>query len=387
MHSTTHRLAAVSLVILTGILAGAQLGKIAPVILWYRDEIGLSLQGAGWLTALLGLFVAIAALPTGLAIGRMGAVRATGYGSLLLVVGGLALAVLASPVAIFGARLVEAVGYLVVCISLPAILNEISPPRWKGPVLAIWSGFVPLGYATADLLAAVLVPLGGVPVFLAVLTLLYALLWLASRLTLRGVRQDAGPAVTGQRGSALTLPVLLIAAGFGLFVILSVAFFTFLPSYALQGTLLVPAGIIALTVPLGNVLASFLVRDRNAGFMAALGIGGFALCALAAPLAFGNEAGAMTTAAAILLTVAGAVVASSLFAAIPFVTPPGGSVATALGTVSQAGGIGTLVGPPIAAWVLESQGWLGFGWFLSLIALLGIFCLAPLAVSALRRTA
>ena len=35
-------------------------------------------------------------------------------------------------------------------------------PRWKGPVLAIWSGFVPLGYATADLLAAVLVPLGGV---------------------------------------------------------------------------------------------------------------------------------------------------------------------------------------------------------------------------------
>ena len=387
MHSTPHRLAAVSLVILTGILAGAQLGKIAQVILWYRDEIGLSLQGAAWLTALLGLFVAVAALPTGLAIGRMGAVRATGYGSVLLVAGGLALAFFISPVAIFGARLFEAVGYLVVCISLPAILNEISPPRWKGPVLAIWSGFVPLGYATADLLAAVLVPLGGVPVFLAVLPLLYAMLWQASRLTLQGVGKEARSAARAPAGSSLTLPVLLIAAGFGLFVILSVAFFTFLPSYALQGTLLLPAGIIALTVPLGNVLASFLVRDRNAGFMAALGIGGFALCALAAPLAFGNESGAMTTAAAILLTVAGAVVASSLFAAIPFVTPPGGSVATALGTVAQAGGIGTLIGPPIAASVLEAQGWTGFGWFLSAIALLGLVCLAPLAMGALRRTA
>lgn len=387
MHSTTHRLAAVSLVILTGILAGAQLGKIAPVILWYRDEIGLSLQGAGWLTALLGVFVAVAALPTGLAIGRMGAVRATGYGSMLLVAGGLALAFLISPVAIFGARLVEAVGYLVVCISLPAILNEISPPRWKGPVLAIWSGFVPLGYATADLLAAVLVPFGGVPVFLAVLTVLYALFWQVSRLTLRGVGKEARPVTASPAGASLTVPVLLIAAGFGLFVILSVAFFTFLPSYALQGTLLLPAGIIALTVPLGNVLASVLVRDRRSGFMAALGIGGFAVCAMAAPLAFGNEAGAMTTAAAILLAVAGAVVASSLFAAIPFVTPPGGSVATALGIVSQAGGIGTLVGPPIAAWVLETQGWNGFGWLLSAIAVLGIVCLAPLAAGALRRTA
>ncbi len=45
------------------------------------------------------------------------------------------------------------------------------------------------------------------------------------------------------------------------------------------------------------------------------------------------------------------------------------------------------VGPPIAAWVLETQGWNGFGWLLSAIAVFGIVCLAPLAVGALRRTA
>lgn len=387
MSLPTLRLAAVSLVILTGVLAGAQLGKIAPVLLWYRDEIGLSLQGAGWLTAMLGLFVAVAALPTGLAIGRMGAVRATGYGSILLVVGGLALALLVAPVAIFGARLVEAVGYLVVCISLPAILNDISPTRWKGPVLAIWSGFVPLGYATADLMAAWLVPLGGPPVFLAALTVLYGLLWQASRLALSSLGEAPAIAPIRTKGSSLALPVLLVATSFGLFVILSVAFFTFLPSYALQGALLLPAGLVALTVPAGNLLASILVRGRGAGFMAALGVAGFSVCALAAPLAFGSESGAMTTAAAILLAVGGAVVASALFAAIPFVTPPSGSVAFTLGIVSQAGGIGTLAGPPLAAWMLEGQGWNGFGWFLSAIALTGVACLTPLAIGAMRRPA
>ena len=387
MPPTLLRLTAVSLVILTGILAGAQLGKIAPVILWYRDEIGLTLHGAGWLTAILGLFVAIAALPTGLAIGRIGAVRATGYGSVLLVTGGLALAFLTLPAAIFGARLVEAIGYLVVCISLPALLNEISPLRWKGPVLAIWSGFVPLGYATADLLAAFLVPLGGVPVFLAVLAVLYGLLWLASRLALAGLHVKTSAAPGGPFGPVLSLPILLVAAAFGLFVVLSVAFFTFLPSYALLGTLLLPAGLIALTVPVGNVLAGILVRDRPAGFMTGLAIAGFGVCALAAPLAFDAAGGTVSTVAAVLVTVAGALVASSLFAAIPFVTPAGGSVATSIGIVSQAGGIGTLAGPPLAAWILHDHGWTGFGWLLTATAVFGIACLAPLAAGGMRRTA
>ena len=106
----------------------------APVILWYRDEIGLTLQGAGFADRAAGSFCGHrgAAHRTG-DRPHGGCFVATGYGSLLLVAGGLALAVLASPVAIFGARLFEAMGYLVVCISLPAILNEnFSPAALEG---------------------------------------------------------------------------------------------------------------------------------------------------------------------------------------------------------------------------------------------------------------
>jgi MFS family permease len=387
MHSTALRLTAVSLVILTGILAGAQLGKIAPLIGWYQEEVGLSLQGTGWLTALIGVFVAIAALPAGIAIGRMGATRATGYGSLLLVTGGLLLAATAWPAALFGARLIEALGYLVVCISLPAILNDISPARWKGPVLAIWSGFVPLGYAVSDLLSALLLPLLGAQPFLALMALAYAGLWQAGRNALRSLGETINPPAPAPISATLVPSVFMVALAFGIFVVVSVAFFTFLPSYGQEVGLLMPAGVILLSVPLGNVLASVLVRGRGTGFMAGLAIAGFGTCALAAPQAFGQETAAAMTAAAMLLALASAVVASALFAAIPFVTPPGGSVAVALGIVSQAGGIGTLAGPPLAALVLESQGWEGFGWFIAGTSAFGIACLAPLAASAFRRAA
>jgi MFS family permease len=387
MNPTALRLTAVALVILSGILAGAQLGKIAPLIGWYQEEIGLSLQGAGWLTALIGIFVAFAALPAGMAIGRMGATRATGYGSLLLVIGGLLLAASHWPAAIFGARLIEGLGYLVVCISLPAILNDVSPLRWKGPVLAIWSGFVPLGYATSDLLSAALLPLIGPQPFLVLMALTYAAFWMAGNHVLRSMGETYQAPAPAPVSASLVPAVIMVAMAFGIFVVVSVAFFTFLPSFGLEAGLLLPAGVILLTVPLGNVLAGVLVRGRGPGFMAGLAIAGFAACVLAAPLAFGQETPAAMTVAAMLLAVASAVVASSLFAAIPFVTPAGGSVAVALGIVSQAGGMGTLIGPPLAAFVVENYGWAGLGWFMAGAAALGIFCMAPLAATAFRRPA
>ena len=111
------------------------------------------------------------------------------------------------------------------------------------------------------------------------------------------------------------------------------------------------------------------------------------LTAMLSLLSLAGGSPAMATAMAVLLAVASAVVASVLFAAIPFVTPASGSVPAAIGIVSQAGGIGTLAGPPLGAVFIESLGWMGFGWFLAVVALVGIACLSPLALAAKRQPA
>lgn len=377
------------LVLLAGVMTGAQLGKIAPLIPWYRNDLGLSLVEAGWLAAILGIFVAIAALPAGWLIDRAGLKRSILAGAAVLAAGGVALALADTTLAIFAARLVEAVGYLALCVALPAVLNDISPVNWKGPVLAIWSGFVPLGFATSDFLALAMLPLYSPPAYLLVMALLFAVLAAGALWLLGGIAVSQPVSSTGGVAQTLSLRVVLVAGAFGAFVVLSVSMFTFMPSFvAGDGAhFLVSAGVIALSVPLGNVLASVLVRGRGAGYMARLAVFGFAISAVTAIPAFTLANPALATISALALAISGALVASAQFAAIPFVTPRGGSVPVAIGLVCQAGGLGTVFGPPLAASVIETFGWSGLGWFLSAVAVAGLACMVPIAaVSAAART-
>jgi MFS family permease len=130
-----YRLAVIVVLQLVGILAGVQLGKIAPLVEWYQNEIGFSLVLIGWFTSMIGIFVAAAALPAGWAIERAGPANTFLTGSVVMTIGGIALALFVSPAAILASRLVEGAGYLVLVIATPALLAAISPDRWKPPAV------------------------------------------------------------------------------------------------------------------------------------------------------------------------------------------------------------------------------------------------------------
>ena len=52
----TLRFAAIVMLLLAGVFAGTQLGKIAPLVEWYRGELGFSLVLIGWLTSMIAIF-------------------------------------------------------------------------------------------------------------------------------------------------------------------------------------------------------------------------------------------------------------------------------------------------------------------------------------------
>jgi hypothetical protein len=386
----TYRLATIVVLQLVGILAGVQLGKIAPLVEWYQREVGFSLVLIGWFTSMIGIFVALAALPAGWAIDRAGPARAFLAGSVVMTIGGIALALFVSPFAILASRLVEGAGYLVLVIAAPALLAAISPDRWKPPVLAIWGGFVPIGFAVADFTARAMLPSGDPQIYLLVAIAAFAILAALGALLLRapGLVGDVAPgAAGGSFAATMTLPVGLVALAFGIYVILSVGFFTFMPAFvaAPGASILLSAGAIALFVPIGNVLASLLVSGRDARFIALLSAAGFAVNAVLAIPAFGASNPIAATSALALFAIAGGVTASALFASIPFIVRRGGSASVAIGLVAQAGGIGTLFGPPLAGHVIETYGFAGFGWFLTAVALAGIVCLLPLILARVLR--
>lgn len=383
MHQTSSaaRIAAVVTLLLAGILAGAQLGKIAPLAGWYRSEAGFSLVLVGWLTSLIGVFVALVALPAGWAIGRVGARGSALAGSVLLAAGAFALPLLRDPAAILGARVVEGAGYVILVIALPAVLTAVASPRYRGAVLAVWSCFVPVGYAVSDLAAQLLLPRISAPAYMLAMAIAFAALAAAGLALLARVADApaAGqPVAAAALGASLSLPVASIAAAFGLFVVQSLALFAFLPVFINAGApLLLSAGAIALFTPLGNAVAGALVigaAPRRVALLAALA---FAATAAAGWYAFAGTGGLAVTAAAALFVATSGLVGSALYAAIPALVPPGGSVPVAIGLVAQAGGIGTLLGPPAAAYVIEQAGWPGLGVFLAIAGVAGIVALLP----------
>lgn len=395
MQTSSANIAAMAFLLAAGIFAGAQLGKLAPLVDWYRDTVGFSLVLFGWLTSAIGLFVAFAALPAGFVIDRIGARRTFVAAAALLAAGGLGVALFSAPAAILAARLVEGTGYLFLVVVIPALLAHIAPPALKAPVLAIWGGFVPIGFAVADLLSRIILPLASPPAYLLASSLAFAGLAAVAALLLAGTQGGNAPGRAAASGTAepgrpvftatFSAPVIRVAVAFGLFVILSIGFYTFLPAYALaaSGDLALAPGLIALVVPFGNVATGALMRGRGRHFAALLAVLGFAAAAVSALPLYAGSGAVSVTGAAIVFAFAGGVIASALFSAVPFLVPPGGSTSVAIGLVAQSGGLATLVGPPLAGAVIE-HGWREFGWMLVVVALAGLAASAPLMK---RRTA
>jgi MFS family permease len=279
-NESARRIAALVMLLLAGILAGAQLAKIAPLVDWYQREAGYSLVTIGWLTSTLGIFVALAALPAAFAIDRAGMYVSFVASSVALALGGVILASFEAPAAVLSGRLVEALGYLAIVIATPALLAALAPDRLKAPALAIWGGFVPLGYAFADFSAAALLPVVAPRTYLMIVALCFALCAAVAAALAAGLKPAGAVATdrpTASLGSTFTVPVGAVAASFGAYVVLSLGFFSFLPSFAGDGSgaILLSAGFVALLVPFGNVLAGILVEGRGARFIAWLTVAGF----------------------------------------------------------------------------------------------------------------
>lgn len=382
------RLATIVVLLLAGVFAGTQLGKIAPLVDWYRNEVGFSLVLIGWLTSTIAIFVALVALPAGWGIELAGLRRPFLAASLLLVVGGLALVVLQDPKAILLARMVEGAGYLVLVIAIPAIATAIALPSWRAPVLAAWGGFVPLGFAAADFLARWIVPAAGPQIYLLAAIAIFALFGAVAALLLARLpdwpdeKSRQAKSGAGSFAETLSAPVVLVGLAFGIYVILSVGFFTFMPAFVASGssTILISAGVVALLVPLGNLATSVFVRGADGRFAAMLAAGGFLVTAAAAVPAFAADAALLATSAAVLLAVSGGVTASALFASVPLIVPRTGSTSVAIGLIAQTGGFATVVGPPLAGHVIDNYAWTGFGWFMAAWAAIGIASLIPLLV-------
>ena len=144
----------------TGEAVAINVGKVPLALPLMREELGLSLLQAAWVSSMLTTLALMAALGFGLMAGRVGALRVVLVGLGLSAVASLA----ASSVGAgdFGrlllTRFVEGAGFLAVVVAAPTLISTASASSDRRFALVVWSTYMPAGAGLAMALSPLLLP-------------------------------------------------------------------------------------------------------------------------------------------------------------------------------------------------------------------------------------
>lgn len=353
---------AVLAIVLAGIAAAAQIGKVPAAMTTIGAEFGLPLAAAALLVALAALLAAAGGLAIGLAAGRIGARRGLLAG-LSLAAAAAALAPLSQAAApLFAIRIAEGAGFLLVVVSAPSLVAQLAADRDRPAAMGLWGGFMPGGIALGLLTAPLVEAAGWRLAWACCAALLFGALLLCALLVPPLPRREAAAApMVGARLRALFAAgrPLRVAAIFAAYNILYFAIAAFLPAFlesrgAGTGIAGIAGALAALANLAGNLAAAALLRRGAAPERLIIG-GGLAMAGATAALFLAGSA----TAAGLLALLAcalGGLVPASCFALLPASVPDPGLVAPAMGLTIQGNNAVQLLAPPLLGLLA------GFGW-------------------------
>ncbi|HEY5632803.1 MAG TPA: MFS transporter [Burkholderiaceae bacterium] len=377
--------AALACVILAGVAAALNIGKLPPALPVLQASMGMSLVQASFLVSVFQLAGMCFGLFGGVLADRFGARRVMAGGLALLALAGAAGALATSVSALLALRAIESAGFILTVLPGPALLRRVVAPRAMSVALGFWGAYMPTGMSLALVATPWLIPLGE---WRLAWWLAAAVAAIALASLLRALEPDPRRALAEPGLTRYALDTLrsgapwLLALAFGLYAGQFIAVFAFLPTvYQQAGVTATLAGTLtALGVAVnlgGNIVAGVLLQrgaTRNALLAgASLAMAAFALLAFDERLGF-----AARYASVLAFSAFGGLIPGTLFATAPRFAPYPGAVSSTTGLMQQGAALGQFVSPPLVAWVASTSG----GWqHTGLVT--GAFALANVAVAAM----
>lgn len=359
----------VGLLLLCGVFAASQVGKLPPSMTALREQYGASLVELGWITSVFNLTAAAVGLAAGLLADRIGRRNILKLGLLALGTGALLGALSTGIGVLFASRIVEGLGFVCIVVAAPALMRDAAAPSRLQLALGLWSSYMALGMTTMLLLAPHLMGTlgwrGGWWVGVFGTAVLLALTLRAFPGTGRATTAVQSPAAL-LRGLRSQTPWLL-AGCFTIYTLQWMTMMVWLPTF-LQDELgfgLVRATTFVAIVIIVNAPGAWL-----GGWLSNRGIAP-ALLVLVPGLSMGLAGwGAFATGADPLLRLmlciafsfVGGVLPAAIYACLPAVAAPRQNFGSVNGLAVQASNLGALLGPPLAAALVGVSGWHGVGW-------------------------
>jgi CP family cyanate transporter-like MFS transporter len=352
------------LVVMAGVVAALQVGKLPSALPALQAELGLTLVQSGFLLSMVQLAGMSLAVFMGLLADGMGLKRSMVRGLCLLALASGLGAFATSVSALLVLRAVEGLGFLLVALPAPALIRRMVPPAQLPGMLGVWGAYMPAGTALALLAGPLFIPVWGWGAWWG----LFAGVSLAmAAALLRAVPADPVAAhprqahdvgmgawqrlrsTLGERGP------WLVALTFGMYSGQWLAVIGFLPSiYAaagVSGALLGVLTALAAAVNIVGNMASGRLLQRGCAPRTTLwlGFGAMALGSNAAFAAFTETLPWLRFAGVLLFSGVGGLVPGTLFSLAVRLAPGEQQVATTVGWVQQLSALGQFVGPPVVA--------------------------------------
>lgn len=369
---------------LAGVLAAAQLAKMAVLAPALRQTFQLSVAQAGLLISLLEVGGALFGFAAGLLIGRIGARRFLLTGLAVLALSGAAEAIATGRDMMFVARAVEGLGYVLVVVAAPTLIAATATEQQRGPALALWSTFVPLGVAFGSALTGILTIWFGAEGALILWAMSFAAaLGLAVRL----------PSPVQASAPRLALPAAaawLSTAAFGVYTTLVCALTALLPIYLVEqrGAALAAAsgvaGLVSAAALPGCLVMILIMRQGAIGPKRTLLLSaGFLLASVVPAMAIFGGVGKVSVSTAAILAMAtvlfGGLAPPLILARLPHLSGARSGddpkLAVAQGLLTQFGAGGALVGPPLGGLVVGAWGWPALGVFIASLTIIFLMVL------------
>jgi len=157
----------VCLLIASGILATAPIGKAIISIPVIRDDLMLSPAFASLIIVTFATLGTVFGLGAGIAIHRLDDRWSPILGMAAISIGSLIGAVAPNEVILLAARVFEGAGFLGVVLAIPSTLARIVPCADRQLVMTVWPAYMPVGFVVMMLLGPLLRTIGWQTLWLA----------------------------------------------------------------------------------------------------------------------------------------------------------------------------------------------------------------------------
>jgi DHA1 family inner membrane transport protein len=367
----------VGLLVAAGMIAAFHVGKVPPSLPSILGTFDATLSQAGWLLSLVNLTAALGGMVIALTVDRFGHRRLIVLGTALCFAASLLGAFAGSIDLLLVWRFLEGLGFIVVTVSVPTLVLQVTNPADRHRAMTIWTSYMPAGAGSMMLIAAVILP--GTSWRAAWLVASAASLVMLLALLLRAVPRrelDARPAsrrpILHEMAEVATSGgPLAIALCFGAYSCCWLTIVGFLPTLQVErlgfstSTAAVVTALVTMVNVSGNLLSGVLLqRGVPRGIVIAGAAIVMAFCA-AGIFVDGVPNLLRLVLAGVYSAVIG-VVPGALFTGLAVHAPRPELVGASTGLLMQGSNLGGLIGPPITGALVASGGWPAAAWLTSI---------------------